>query len=392
MIVLFENKEECTGCTACKHVCKKNAITMQTDEEGFQYPHVDEKLCVNCMMCVKVCPIKVDKQEDKLFQQQVYAAKNKNHDVLMSSTSGGMFTAISDSVLAHNGYIYGVKFDENLNVIHNRAETAQQRDEQKGSKYVQSDLSDTFIQVKNDLEKGKQVLFTGTPCQNAGLINFLQNQKTNCANLVQCDFVCHHTPSPLIWKDHIHLIESKTGRKVVKYECRSKVKGWHAHTERYYLDDGTDSYKTKLSQNFTDLFDSALVSRPACQICKFSGKARFSDITIADYWGIEKCNPEFDNNTGVSLLIINSERGMKLFEVIRHKIDCIESTFEDAFRVNHSKPSKAHPMRKEFWEDYKNKGYVFVLKKYVDYSIPGRIYWNFKKIVRPVLKFCGIRK
>ena len=225
MMLLYERKEECCGCTACMSICPKQAITMISDEEGFLYPSINQELCIECDLCKQVCPFSDNYRTSGNYDQPlVYAAKHKDDKVRMNSSSGGMFTAISDYILDNDGVIYGAAFDENLVVRHQKAETAEDRNKFRGSKYVQSNLNGIFGDIKNELKKGRTVLFTGTPCQNAGLRAFLNKSYDN---LYLCDIVCHGTPSPLMFENYIKYCERKNKSSIKEYYCRFKGKGWH---------------------------------------------------------------------------------------------------------------------------------------------------------------------
>lgn len=229
-MIQIEHKQNCAGCTSCMASCPKNAITMEKDGWGFQYPSIDMKKCVNCGLCDKVCPF-VQSSSAKLPIQEVYAVKHRDAEILKESTSGGIFTAISDYVLEQGGVVYGAAFDENMVVRHMRATTPEQRNRMRGSKYVQSDMGDIFTQVKQDIIKKKKVLFTGTPCQVAGLKNFLKNATDG---LICLDLICHGVPSPVIYKEHLNFLSEKMKMNVLDYKFRPKDWGWHIHREIVY--------------------------------------------------------------------------------------------------------------------------------------------------------------
>lgn len=365
MITLFDRKQDCCGCTACRNICPNSAIHMKPDEEGFLYPFIKEESCVNCELCKKVCAFQSGYDISCNFDiPYVYAVKHRDEKVRLSSTSGGAFTALSDYILSQNGIIYGVKFDEQFNIIHSKAVTKEERDNFKGSKYVQSDLKDSFIEIKSLLKEGKYILFTGTPCQVSGLKSYLKN--INMEKLFLCDIVCHGTPSPLMWKEHIKYTELKKKSKIINYYCRSKIKGWHGHNELNVFKNGLKDYKSSLSQKHKILFYSHNILRPSCHICKYTNLHRPSDITIADFWGIEKCMSDFDDNKGVSLILINTIKGKDLFNKIKNELDYMQSDIKSCLQPQLQYPNKASPMRDMFWEDYKKFGYIYIIKKYAN--------------------------
>ncbi len=364
MVELFANKNDCCGCSACANICPKNAIMMIKNSEGFLYPQIDEKLCINCGKCKTVCAFqnKGLKEKETKYPLGVYAMKHKSDEVRFNSTSGGAFTAISDYVLEKGGLVYGAAFDDDFNVKHISAYTVLERDAIRGSKYTQSDMTDTFKNIASNLKSGKTVLFTGTPCQCAGLRSFLESQKSDTDNLIACDFVCHGVPSPLLWSEHINSLTKRYG-KIDAYSCRSKVDGWHGHTEAIMVN-GKLKYKSPFIQKERVLFHSDLMLRYSCYNCKYTNYYRPSDITIADFWGIEKCFPEFDDNKGVSLILVNSEKGEKVFEAIDDSIISISSNKEQCSQPQFFNPIAIPANRDLFWDDYNKKGYKFVIRKY----------------------------
>lgn len=392
--MIITEKNNCTGCTACEKICPLNAITMLPDEEGFLYPVIDTNKCVECGKCKATCPSNknvVDELVEQAIEPKVYAARIKNEEIRSISTSGGAFSAIAENVLKSEGVIYGAKFDMGFKVIHARAENADEYGKFRGSKYVQSELGGTFNQVKKDLLEEKKVLFTGTPCQVAGLYAFLGNGETR-KNLLTCEIVCHGVPSPLMWKEHLVLIEKEKKSKIIDYKNRSKVAGWNCHNEHFFLENGKSEYKTKLSQNHKDLFYSHYIIRPVCHECKYAGFPRVADFSIADFWGIENIMPDFYDNKGTSMIVINTEKGVSQFEELKTSFDYRESDVNDAFKNNHKKPSRRNVKREQFWNDYKAKGYLYVVRKYASYSTFGKIKIQTKFKIKKLFKVVGLYK
>lgn len=380
MISVFDKKEECCGCTACKYICPTRAINMVFDEEGFLYPKINQELCIDCGKCKKVCPFQnTTNIEDKLDEPLIYAVIQKDPEIRMQSSSGGAYTAISDPILEKDGLVYGVKFDENFNVVHSRAVNAEERNEFRGSKYVQSELNDTFTHIYDDLNSGKSVLFTGTGCQTAGLRNFLANKKANTEKLIINDFVCHGTPSPLLWSNYIKFIQKKG--QLNSYTFRYKVKGWHGYNIKAEYKNGDIKINSLKLKVFTNLFSSNLVLRPSCYNCKFANLNRPSDIMIGDYWGIEKVMPEIDDNKGVSLVLVNTDKGKAIFSEIRENLEVWQSNTEDCLQQNLLKPTGRPQMREQFWKDYNNNGFEYIAKKYAGYNIKGMTKKNIKTIL-----------
>ncbi|MEL1134484.1 Coenzyme F420 hydrogenase/dehydrogenase, beta subunit C-terminal domain [Desulfitobacterium sp. THU1] len=383
MVTIFVKREDCCGCTACFSVCPKLAITMKPDQEGFLYPHIDYGLCVECGLCQKVCAFQNGYETlDNFSEPEVYAIKHKTEEIRAVSTSGGMFTALTDEILAWGGVVYGVGYDDNMVVYHQRAEDADQRNTLRGSKYVQSEMRQTFSALKKDLRAGRRVLFTGTPCQVAGLRDYLYQSGADISNLILCDIVCHGTPSPLIFAEYLKVCEAKRGKKIVNHFCRSKVEGWHAHVEMNVFSDGQEDYKSFLSQLYKKIFQSHIAYRPACHNCKYTNLRRPSDITIADFWGVDQTLPEVDDNKGVSLVLINSGKGKKIFEKICSRVLYIRSNAAACLQPNLEKPTQPSPKRDEFWQNYKTYGFAYVIKKYFGYGVKGDIRRLISKILR----------
>jgi coenzyme F420-reducing hydrogenase beta subunit len=367
MISVFNKKEDCCGCTACKHICPTHAIEVVSDEEGFLYPEINQKFCVNCGLCKEVCAFQKGYDISTNFKPpEVYAAKHKKEDIRMSSTSGGAFTAISDFILENEGVIFGVAFDENMDVIHRAAKTSNERNMFRGSKYVQSDLKDVYKEIKKLLNEGRQVFFTGTPCQTAGLKSFLA--KDNTEKLILCDIVCHGVPSPLMWREHIKHLEAKNRNKILVYNFRDKLIGWRGANVTIKFADRM--YKNNsLARTYTNLYFSHNILRPACHSCKYTNMVRPSDITIADFWGIEKHMPKFDDYKGISLVLVNSTKGKKIFQNIEKDLILRESNEKDCLQPQLREPSKPSPNREKFWKEYKAYGYDYVIKKYGGYNL-----------------------
>ena len=379
---IIDNKLTCTGCTACMHSCPINAIIMESDKEGFLYPKINYEICISCKKCEMICSQKNTKIKNTQ-PEKVYAVRHKDENIRLNSSSGAAFTALSDYILSIGGVIYGVMYNESLEVVHCRATDTKTRNLFRGSKYVQSRLDDTFYKVKHDLLNKIPVLFTGTGCQIQGLKDYLELSFSDLNDLFLCEILCHSGPSPLIWNEHLNLLQSKHKSKLVNYKHKSKIAGWHKHIEQAFFENGKYDYKSILSQNFKELFYSNLINRPCCDKCIFTGLNKVGDITIGDFWGIEKFHPEFDDNKGVSMILINTSQGNYLFNNSKNYLNIIESTYTEAFYMNHSKPSKAGPKRALFWASYEKYGYMYVLKKFNSNNIGGFIKRKGRHIYQP---------
>lgn len=379
------DKETCCGCSACKNICPKGAITMKPDGLGFIYPEVDRSICIECGLCNKVCAFNdgYDKSLN-LYSSEAFAARHKNIKEVSTSRSGAAFIALSDWVLEQGGVIYGAGYTDHFRVVHKRAETKEQRNEFKGSKYVQSDLNDTFAQIKCDLLRGSIVLFSGTPCQTSGLSSFVGAELRK--NLYLIDIVCHGVPSPFIWRDYLRYIESKVGEKVISVDFRDKSKlGWAAHKESF-----TFPSKKIYKQTYTYLFYEHIMFRPSCRVCHFTNLIRPSDITIADFWGWEKTDLSFNkDNKGVSLVFCNTEKGKDLFTKVSEAMNIIKTDSSKCLQPNLLRPSVFHPLSSNFEQDYIDFGFEYVARKYGDIGLPylcKRLKQKSKTALKLILK------
>ena len=358
-MIEIKNKEQCCGCTACASVCPHDAIDMKPDGLGFLYPEVDLQKCTDCHLCEKVCAFNDNYDTSlNLSKPDVYGARHKNPEEVETSRSGAAFIAISDWILAQGGVVYGAGYKDHFRVAHKRATTKEERNEFKGSKYVQSDLSDVFKQVKRDLKNGLIVLFSGTPCQTAGLNSYIGKKLRS--NLYLVDIVCHGVPGPYIWRDYIAYLEKKQGSEICWVDFRDKQKfGWKAHHETFKFVKGGGK------MTFTYAFYQHIMFRHSCGVCHFCNTRRPSDITIADFWGWEKTDPNFNkDDKGVSLILVNTEKGQQLFDAIKGDLNYFPAELENVLQTHLRKPSDIHPKREEFEKDYSKHGLVHAFKKF----------------------------
>ena len=314
---------------------------------------------------------------------KVYAAKHIDGNIIQSSRSGGVFTALSDIILSQGGVIYGCVLTENFTAKHIRAEKHEERNLMRGSKYLQSDLGDTFKQAKEDLDSGRKVLFSGTSCQIAGLKGFLGKEYEN---LLCLDIVCHGVPSKKVWESLIKWVEKKNNSKVIEVYFRNKKEfGWRAHIETFRF----DNERTKDSKIFKTLFYNHAILRPCCYKCPFKTVLHPGDITIADYWGIEKAAPDLDDNKGVSLVLLNNDKGDMYFKQAKKQLVWKETRLEDSLQPPLIAPFPKPENRERFWKDFENCSFELIARKYGDYGIINdiknrihRLKKNMKKMVK----------
>lgn len=381
---LIYKKEDCSGCTACESICPTKAITMERDNMGFNYPIIDDDLCVECGLCKNVCPLQNEIEVDKhLSEPIIYAAKYKEDDVRMVSSSGGIYTAISNYVINEKkGICYGATFNKDFSVVHESACNLSERDKFRGSKYVQSELNDTFKKIKEDLKKNKAVLFTGVPCQTAGLIKYLKMAKVDTSHLILNDIICHGVQSPMIWEDYVRFIENKNQSKLKSYTFRAKDMGWRGYNVRAVFKDGSVKTNTKDILKYIKLFKSNLALRPSCYYCKFSNMNRPSDLMIGDFWGIENTFPNFEDEKGVSLVLVNTEKGKEVFDSIKENLIYKISSKDKCMQHNLQKPTEEPKKSVYFWREYNSGELESIIDKYTSVGITLKL----KRYIKNILK------
>lgn len=341
------DKHNCCGCSACSSICPKHCITMQADNEGFLYPKVNEADCIDCGLCEKVCHELHPFEERK--PQKVFAAINKNEKIRMLSSSGGIFTLLAEKVINEGGVVFGARFDEEWQVTLDYTENLEGLAAFRGSKYVQASTGETYKQCEQFLKDGRKVLFTGTPCQIAGLHHFLRKEYDN---LTTCDFVCHGVPSPKVWRMYLNEVIDGANRAITDIQFRNKDNGWKAFnfTMEYNKDEQTVSLCSHHQQNhFMRAFLRDMILRPSCYQCQAKNGRSHSDITIADFWGINTEMPEMDDDKGTGLVLLNTDKGQTALDWSKtnHK----ETTADIAIGHNpaYFRSVAAHPKRAEFF-------------------------------------------
>jgi len=316
----------------------------------------------------------------KYESPKVFAIKHKDLNIRMASRSGGIFTAISDYILENEGVVYGCVLTQSMLAKHIRVTSKEERDKMRGSKYIQSSMDDMFNYVKNDLDDGKKVLFTGTSCQVAGLQLFLGKEYSN---LLCVDIVCHGVPSPLIWKNYLFWQEDKANSKVEAVDFRNKkVFGWRAHVESLYM----KNQKRVDSEVFKEMFFRHEILRPCCHRCPYKSILHPGDITIADYWGINNAAPGFDDNKGVSLVLINDDTGSIMFELIKDKVEyrtCdIAKSMQPALKAPFPSPDNKY----WFWNDFYSHSFNYLVRKYTNYGLINKCKSLAIRLAKKVLR------
>ena len=357
MIHLTE-PSKCCGCSACVQRCPYSCITMQADADGFEYPVFDQAKCVDCHLCETVCP--VINMQDSQMPISVYSAKHKSESVRLSSSSGGVFSLLAQMVLNNNGVVFGARFDSEWNVIHDSIYSEEHLHYLRGSKYVQSRIGNCFIEAERLLNEGRLVLFTGTPCQIAGLNNYLGKSYENLLNV---DIVCHGVPSPKLWQDYI----SSLGiNDIHSIDFRCKDTGWKSYSIK--VTGKNELYQTRYSNDpYIKAFLKDLSLRPSCYSCPAKPGRSHSDITLGDFWGIANFDPEIDDDKGISLVLVNSSKGDYFIKSIDNGI-FKSMSYDIAVEGNPSiiRSSPRKEIVDEFWKYFHRngtKGMSKVIKK-----------------------------
>jgi len=346
-MINITDKHNCCGCSACAQQCPKQCITMQEDEEGFLYPHVDENLCIDCGLCEKVCPM-LSPSEERKPKRQV-AAVNPDNEIRDQSSSGGIFTMLAERIIQRGGVVFGVRFDENWQAVFDYTETIEGLSVFRGSKYVQARVGSAFNDTREFLKEGRKVLFTGTSCQVAALCHFLHRDYDN---LLLVDIICHGVPSPKVWGRYLDEVTHNAVRAIRDVQFRNKKRGWKRFNFDLTYDNQGQQYNISSwhqQNHFMRIFLQDVILRPSCYACKAKAGSSGSDLTIADFWGINQINPTMDDDKGTSLVLAYTEKGAKQLESLG--LDTWEAQYEDVLRYNPSievsKPE--HPKRNEFF-------------------------------------------
>ncbi len=379
-----KDKFRCSGCQACASICPKQCIRMVADEEGFLYPQIDKDACINCRLCENVCPIlnAITPKNDKL--PLAYALKNKDEQIRETSSSGGAFTALAQYVIKQGGIVFGVAFDEKLKVSHIGVEKQEDIEALRRSKYVQSNIKNTYIEAKDALNEGRLVLFTGTPCQIGGLKAFL---KKEYENLYTQDCFCHGVPSPMVWEKYLQYVKNKYKREVKRVIFRDKAKSWRDWAITLQFEDGSSLTQTVADNLYAQAFLKDFCLRPSCYQCQFKGVNRIADITLADFWGVQHLLPEMDDNKGTSLVLVHTEKGKKLFDKVAESFIYKETETDKAIEHNLCAVSSVKmPEKRAQFMDGVVKEPFNKTKKYYDVSLRKKMKRVLAKIKNIILR------
>lgn len=381
----IEVNRRCTGCNMCISVCPKQAILLKIDEYGFWYPEIDEESCINCGLCNKICPVYGKNINSRFGEPITYAGWNRNEEVRERSSSGGLFTAIAEGVLMCGGVIYGAAFTELFSVEHRRITSLEELNKLQGSKYVQSLIKpELYITLENDLKSGKQVLFSGTPCQTAAINNWFGDYE----NLLTVDVICHGVPSPYVWQKYLEELSQQGMLK--KINMRDKTTGWNKYHMVITYENGEQDDKWFNDNPWGKSFVSSLFLRESCYSCEFKEYVRTSDISLGDFWEAARgIHRELDDNDkGTSVILVNSPKGK---EIIEKLTDCnivnipYEWIPDRTYAVVRSSARNVF-REKAFNKLNKKKNFTWVVKKYTKASLKHRVVGKIIKLKRNIVR------
>lgn len=371
-MISIKDKIDCCGCSACVQTCPKQCIRLEEDNEGFLYPSVNKSLCVECGQCDNVCPMLHGHEPQEPVG--VYAATNPDEGIRMQSSSGGIFSLIAENIIRQGGVVFGAAFNEDWEVTHCFAETVDGIARFRGSKYVQSRTGTTYAEAERFLKAGRKVLYSGTPCQIAGLKSFLRKEY---GNLLTVDCVCHGVPSPGVFREYL-----KREKGITLINFRDKISGWKCLSLTLETATGRRSEVSRQNE-YMQGFLNNIYLRPTCHHCRFREGRSTSDITLGDFWGIDQIRPELDDDKGISIVITNAPHADNLLKTLRGTLS--EMLLEDAMEHNPSiRTSVSVPsLRRVFFALWKRIGFKAALKICTDSSIPYRA---FRKIIRTFVR------
>ncbi len=372
-MIKITNDALCTGCGSCESICPQNCIQMSKSEEGFLYPKVNDKLCIKCGACIQRCPVLSPAEIKKTTEDiRSYAMYSKNENLRKTSSSGGIFPELASFVLKNGGVVFGAALDKDVNVHHICIETEEELKKLQGTKYVQSVIGDSYKKAKEFLDNGRYVLFSGTPCQTAGLLSYL---KKDYENLFTQDLICHGVPSPLVWEKYKEYIKKEHSSPVESVSFRDKKQGWRGYSISFQFKNGSHHSHPSRNDWYMNAFLRDLCLRPSCYECKFKKFVRPTDITIADFWGVNKIVPEMDDNKGTSLVFINSKKGEALLNGIKPNVRLMETDPIESVKHNPSMTSSASipKERAKFMKEICHNDFEFVINKYLKVSFWGKV-------------------
>lgn len=374
---IYGKTEECCGCGACAEICPRGCIQMCMDREGFLYPVVDRERCVACGLCQRICPTKNAVARGDAIRGH-YLAYVKDEKLRWNSSSGGVFSVLAEAILKNGGVVFGAAFDEDFSVHHIGVKDSSGLDALRGSKYVESRTEHSFSEAKAVLESGKPVLFSGTPCQIAGLMQYLGK---NYDRLYTVDLLCHGVPSPKVWKMYLNFQISAHRADIKRTLFRQKDFGWKAFAVKLQFDNLTAYEQIFEKDLFMQMFLQNICLRPACYACKFKHLNRVSDFTIGDAWGVENYMPEMDDDKGTSVILVHTKKGEKLLNEVQEQMKMMpgrEGQLLPSVLASRSSVSR-HPRRKQFFQKLDQVKSFDELAVFLKVSLPRKVVRKMKR-------------
>ena len=390
----IKEKRDCCGCSACVQICPKQCISMSADNEGFLYPQVDTTKCIDCGLCEKVCPVINQNEPREPFA--VYAVKNTNDKVRLKSSSGGSFTLLAEQIISEGGVVFGARFNEHWEVVHDYTETMEGLEPFRGSKYVQSIIGDSFFKAKQFLNNGRKVLFSGTPCQIAGLKKYLRKEYSN---LLTVDIICHGVPSSLVWEKYKkEIVEHANPNnnpldliKLYGINFRDKTKGWRDYHCIYSVVNTNINKVINITNKhiqdpYMRLFIANYSLRPSCYHCPAKSGRSGSDITLGDCWGIKRIEKVFDDNIGVGVCVINEDNYLKDIILLKSKNLLLPYNYLNQHNRSYYNSSIRPARRQEFFEKMESVESVMLLAQEFA-PIKGRVLSFAEKAINFISRY-----
>lgn len=374
---------KCTGCGACIQMCSKKALSLSENYEGFLYPKVDDDLCVNCGLCEKNCSVNnTEIGRENFSERKAFACIASDEKVREESSSGGMFTVLAEKIIKDGGIVFGAEFDEDFSVKFGWTDCVGKLEEIRGSKYVQARTENSFSECKKFLEDGRKVLFTGTPCQIAGLKSYL---KKEYEKLFTVDVICHGVPSPALWQKYIKYREKKSASRTVKTAFRRKNDGWKLYSLSFTFANDSEYRRPLTRDKYLQLFLKDGGLRESCYRCPFRGDNHKADLTLADFWGVERICPDFFDDRGTSLVIVQNEKGRRFFDSCQDECKSRGTDFFKAVSFNSAyfkSPTRINK-RNGFYRDFEKRGIDYLYRKF------GRepLFSRFMHLVKKMFQF-----
>lgn len=363
----------CCGCSACEQACPVQCIVMKEDERGFLYPKVMLDECIHCGKCDTVCTAKLPlSKSEKVQVTDTFVGYGKNKEIRKNSSSGGIFSVLAESIFDQNGVVFGAAFDQQFGVHHIFIESKDELWKLQGSKYVQSNLENTFQEAKSFLKKERCVLFTGTACQIAGLKNYLG---TSYERLYTIDVLCHGVPSSKVWEQYLDEKKEEYKSSIQKVEFRNKQSGWKNYSMKILFSNDLQYKKIFREDLFMKLFLSNISLRPSCYQCIWKAIPRESDISLGDCWGVEKTMPEMDDDKGTSVILVHSQKGEQLLQTVSNQLNLCKAQLDTVLppQTDSRRPVLHHPNEEKFWMALEQGKSISELKKYANKSFIQKV-------------------